>query len=41
VTPKGDGWKAESLHGTAWRELSASCSPGCATRIDEMGVRLR
>jgi hypothetical protein len=41
VTPQRDGWKAESLHGTAWRELSAHCAPGCATRIDETGVRLR
>ena len=41
VTPQADGWKAESLHGTAWRELSANCSRGCQTRISETGVQLR
>lgn len=41
VSPAQDGWKATSIHGTVWRELAASCSGGCRTRVDENGVRLR
>jgi hypothetical protein len=41
VTPVRDGWKATSLHGTAWKELGAICTPNCGTRIDETGVQLR
>lgn len=41
VTPQENGWKAESLHGTAWRELGATCTPSCRTRINDTGVALR
>jgi hypothetical protein len=42
LTPIENGWQAESLHGTAWRVVSASCTRGdCRTRLNEGGVTLR
>lgn len=35
-----DGWAAESLGGTAWRDLSSGCTPGpCRDRVDQQGVQ--
>lgn len=42
LTPVENGWQAESLHGTAWRAVSATCSRGsCRTRLNETGVTMR
>lgn len=41
LTPAENGWQAESLHGTAWRVVGASCTHGsCRTRLSETGVTL-